>query len=131
VLSSAAANDVHFYGNASPTFNGNGQLTGSWQPDGRNIDPASPPAAFDSASQVTFASFNDANANGNWTLFFADMSAGGGNSQLVSWELDITAVPEPVITALVLFALGALGLKLFRALKRLAMLHQSSRNADW
>ena len=117
VLSSAAANDVHFYGNFSPSFNGSGQLTGSWQPDGRNIDPASPPAAFDSASQVTFAAFNDANANGNWTLFFADMSAGGGNSQLVSWELDITAVPEPVTTALALFAALLLVTRLFLLLR--------------
>jgi len=50
-LSSAGANDVHFYGNHSPGFNGNGQLTGTWQPDGRNIDPQSPPASFDSASR--------------------------------------------------------------------------------
>jgi hypothetical protein len=36
-------------------------------------------------------------------LFIADLSA-GGQSQLVSWELDITAVPEPVNVALGIFA---------------------------
>jgi hypothetical protein len=103
-LSSSAANDVHFYGNFSPGFNGSGQLTNVWQPDGRDIDPNSTPSAFDSASRVTFGSYNDLNPNGTWTLFFADMSAGGGTSQVVSWELDIAAVPEPMNVALGIFA---------------------------
>jgi hypothetical protein len=102
-LGSAGANDVHFYGNYSPTINGSGQLTGTWQPDGRAIDPLSAPGSFDSASRVNFGSFNDMNPNGTWTLFIADLS-GGGHSQLVSWELDITAVPEPVNVALSIFA---------------------------
>ena len=42
-------------------------------------------------------------SNGTWTLFLADLSA-GAQSQLVSWELDITAVPEPVNVALGIFA---------------------------
>jgi hypothetical protein len=102
-LSSAGANDVHFYGNHSPSFNGSGQLTGTWQPDGRAIDPQSSPSTFDSASRVSFGSYNGLNPNGTWTLFIADLSA-GGQSQLVSWELDITAVPEPVNVALGIFA---------------------------
>jgi len=101
-LSSAGANDVHFYGNYSPSFNGNGQLTGTWQPDGRNIDPQSAPTAFDSASRVSFGSYNGMNPNGTWTLFLADLSA-GAQSQLVNWSLDITAVPEPVNVALAVF----------------------------
>src|ERR1035437_2001874 len=101
-LSSASANDVHFYQNYSPSFSG-GQLTGMWQPDGRAIDPQSSPSAFDLASRVSFGSHNGMNPNGTWTLFIADMSA-GGQSQLVSWELDITAVPEPVNVALSIFA---------------------------
>jgi hypothetical protein len=99
-LSSAGAQDVHFYGNYSPTINGSGQLTGTWQPDGRAIDPQSAPSSFDSASRVSFGSYSGLNPNGTWTLFLADLSAGGGQSQLVSWELDITAVPEPVNVAL-------------------------------
>ena len=121
-LSSAGAQDVHFYGNNSPSYNGSGQLTGTWQPDGRAIDPLGSPGSFDSASRVSFGSFNDMNPNGTWTLFIADLS-GGAQSQLVSWELDITAVPEPVNVALGvfggIFALGSLcrsrwGRRLFR-----------------
>jgi hypothetical protein len=102
-LSSAGANDVHFYQNYSPSFNVSGQLTGTWQPDGRAIDPQSSPSTFDTASRVSFDSYNGLNPNGTWTLFIADLSA-GAQSQLVSWELDITAVPEPVNVALGIFA---------------------------
>src|ERR1035441_9753813 len=35
------------------------------------------------------------NPNGNWTLFLADLSDGGGQSQLTGLSMDITAVPEP------------------------------------
>ena len=42
--------------------------------------------------------------NGVWTLFFADVSAGGGPATLNGWSLDITAVPEPVNVALAGFA---------------------------
>jgi hypothetical protein len=52
---------------------------------------------------VSFDSYNGLNPNGTWTLFIADLSA-GAQSQLVSWELDITAVPEPVNVALGIFA---------------------------
>ena len=111
-LSSAGANNIHFYGSSSPSFNGSGQLTGTWQPDGRAIDPLSTPGSFDSATPVTFASFDSKNPNGTWTLFLADLSS-GGQSQLVSWELDITAVPEPVNVALgafgVIFVMAGVG----------------------
>lgn len=39
-------------------------------------------------------------ANGTWTLFFADLSSGGGTSYLNSWTLNLTVVPEPVLLAL-------------------------------
>jgi hypothetical protein len=103
-LSSAGAYDVHSYGSHSPSFNGNGQLTGTWQPDGRNIDPQSAPGDFVTASRVNFGSYNGMNPNGTWTLFFADLSA-GAQSQIVGWSLDITAVvPEPVNVALSILA---------------------------
>ena len=105
-LDSSAANDVHFYGRNGPAFNGSGQLTGSWQPDGRNIDPASSPATFDSASRGSLDSFNTVGANGTWTLFLADL-AGGDTSTLVSWGLDISVVPEPATWALLGFASAA------------------------
>src|SRR5439155_13228459 len=106
ILSDSGTYDIHFYGAHSPSFNMNGQLTGTWQADGRSIDPNSSPGSFDSASRVGFSSYNGSNPNGSWTLFFADMSA-GEQSQVVSWELDISAVPEPVNMALAVF--GALG----------------------
>jgi subtilisin-like proprotein convertase family protein len=101
-LSSAGAYDVHAYGSHNPSFSG-GQLTGTWQPDGRAIDPQGDPSTFDSASRLNFGSFSGLNPNGTWSLFIADLSA-GGQSQLVSWELDITTVPEPVNVALGIFA---------------------------
>jgi hypothetical protein len=54
------------------------------------------------------------NPNGNWTIFFADLSGGDSTSStLGNWSLDITAeVPEPVTMALVVFAVLAGGIKL-------------------
>lgn len=51
----------------------------------------------------TLGTFNNSSANGNWTLFFADTTPGGGNATLNGWSLDITAVPEPVTLALGVF----------------------------
>src|ERR1035437_3050659 len=102
-LSSAGAFDVHTYGSHGPSINGSGQLTGTWQPDGRAIDPLGAPSTFDAPGTVTFGSYTGLNPNGTWTLFLADLSA-GAQSQLVSWNLDITAVPEPVNVALGIFA---------------------------
>lgn len=96
--------DIHFYGNvsgfATKISNGSG-----FTADGRNIDPASSPSSFDSGSRSSFAStFGGMDPNGTWTLFFADMSGGGGTSTLSSWDLEITAVPEPTNIALGCFA---------------------------
>jgi hypothetical protein len=101
-LSSAGTYDVHNYGNYSPSFS-SGQLTGTWQPDGRAIDPQGAPNTFDAAGTVNFSSYNGMNPNGTWTLFIADLSA-GGQSKLNGWTLDITAaVPEPANAALAIF----------------------------
>jgi hypothetical protein len=118
--SASGAQDVHFYGNYTPSFNGSGQLTGTWQPDGRVIDPQTSPSGFDSASRVSFGSYNGLNPNGTWTLFIADLSS-GGQSQLVSWSLDITAVPEPVNVALGIVGAAFLAASLARS-KRLRQL---------
>ena len=61
----------------------------------------------------SLASFNGSNPNREWTLFFADM-AGGNVSTLNGWSLDITAVPEPVNMALVIFAVGLIGVSVVR-----------------
>ena len=51
----------------------------------------------------TLADFNGSAVDGTWELYFADEVSGGGTSTLTSWSLGITAVPEPVNMALVIF----------------------------
>ena len=101
-----APRDVHAYRTFSFTVNGNGQLTGTWQPDGRNIDPLSSGSTFDSAARSNpLGLFNGMDANGTWTLFLSDVSS-GGESTLVSWGLQLTPVPEPGSCGLGLCGLG-------------------------
>jgi subtilisin-like proprotein convertase family protein len=101
--------NVHSYQLSSPTINGSGQLTGTWAPDGRNIDPQSSGATFDSTTPTAdLSSFNNNTANGTWTLFVADMSS-GAQSTLVSWGLTVVTVPEPSTWVL---AAGGVGLLL-------------------
>jgi subtilisin-like proprotein convertase family protein len=105
-LDDQSANDIHSYRSFAFTLNGNGQLTGSWQPDGRLLDPLSPASAFDSASRpANLSAFNGIDPNGLWTLYIADVSS-GGEGALLSWGLQITTVPEP--TFLTLTGLGLL-----------------------
>jgi len=100
--------NIHGYQLSSPTFNSSGQLTGTWGPDGRNINPQSAPSAFDTASTGTdFTSFENTTANGTWTLFIADMSS-GSQATLVSWGLTVVTVPEPQTWALLLGGVGVL-----------------------
>lgn len=105
-LSDGAVNgDIHYYHNVLNP--GGAQLTGSWSPDGRNIDPQSAAGIFDStASTALFSSFVGSDPNGTWTFFIADLSAGGGQPILNSLTLTIVTVPEP--TAWALFVLGLL-----------------------
>jgi subtilisin-like proprotein convertase family protein len=102
--SSAHDLDVHVYNAAfpSPSFSG-GQLTGIWREDGRAANPMS--VTDVSSRDALLSSFNNQNANGDWTLFLADLS-GSDTSTLVSWGLDISVVPEPTTWALGIF--GAL-----------------------
>ena len=78
--------------------------------NGSDLNPAGSPGAFTAAG--TLAQFDGGAANGDWTLFFADTVSGGagGTPTLNSWTLNITAVPEPVLTALVTFAAMLLAL---------------------
>jgi len=84
-------------GSAIPT-GGSGTLTGSY------------------TANTDLATFNNTDPNGNWTLFFADLSP-GDTSTLTSFSLDITAVPEPVNVALgafgVMFTVGG-GIRWYR-----------------
>lgn len=96
------ASDIHTYGG--------GVGSGTYSADGRDVSPLAAPATLYGTSQDTFAgTFGGANPNGDWTLFFADVSVGGGQSQLLDWSLDITAVPEPTTWALGIFG-GLAGL---------------------
>lgn len=80
-------------------------LSGRWAPDGRD-------ASFSSVTDLSpratspLASFNGLDPNGAWTLFIADVSAGGAGT-LVGWSLEITPVPEPAESAVVMAALIA------------------------
>ena len=103
-LSSAAATDVH---RASA---GGSQLTGTYQPDGRSIDPLSAPASFDSASRVSFHALDGMTANGNWTLFFADVTASDEHSTINGYSISVEVVPEPVTVAMGTFAMILAGL---------------------
>jgi subtilisin-like proprotein convertase family protein len=108
-----ATDNIHFYQELTYNLNGTGQLTGNWQPDGRAIDPQSPPSLFDSTTPTALLNlFDGANPNGTWTLFLADVS-NGAQSELVGWNLRIVTVPEPPTWALL--ALGAFWL--FRRLR--------------
>ncbi len=87
-LSDSALVNIHSYG-------GSGAPSGPYSPDGRNISPLSSTETFSSASpSALLGSFNGLNANGNWTLFIADVSS-GDQSTVTSWGLDIASVPEP------------------------------------
>ena len=46
---------------------------------------------------ATLSAFTNANGNGEWTLFMADLACGGTN-MLVSWELQLTGVATPAVT---------------------------------
>ena len=88
----SAANDVHAYQGSTNT--GGNALLGVWQPDGRNVDPGS---VLDSDARTKLlAQFVGANADGEWTLFVADLQSGGTN-QLVGWELEVTGLNRPLI----------------------------------
>lgn len=98
-LSDGAANgNIHYYQNVLNP--GGAPLTGTWSPDGRNIDPQSAGSAFDAAAvTATLGSFIGNNANGTWGFFLADLSP-GSQSTLVSVGLNILTVPEPQANAL-------------------------------
>jgi len=91
----APSGDIHLYWNVSSP---SGVVTGTWAPDGRTTSPF---LALDIDPRLTenmLAVFNGMNPNGAWTLFVADMSAGGLNT-LGSWGLQIQGtVTPPTIT---------------------------------
>ena len=108
-LSDSASADIHTYQSGTYQVDGNGVLSGTWQPDRRLTSPASV-LSSDTRSAATFDDlvYNMAhpNPNGYWYLFVADMES-GATMQLNSWSVkfsELSAVPEPAST------LGTLGL---------------------
>ena len=106
-FSSTGDPNIHNYRVAlggTPSTPLTGPLTGTWLPDGRDIDPA---LVLDTdASTAGLDVFADAAVSGDWTLFVADLST-GAQHQIVSWTLTLETVPEP---STLLLGLGALPL---------------------
>ena len=101
-FSDSAADDIHFYQNDGYTLNADGQLTGTWQPDGENINPLGDPSTFDDAlsdQTATLSSFDGESPDQIWTLYLADLS-GGGMGELAGWSLTIVTAPEPPVVGL-------------------------------
>jgi len=90
----AANGDIHVYQNVTIPPAGS-PLTGTWQPDDRNVDPTT---VLDTSPRTTaLADFNGLNAAGTWTLFLADLQSGGTN-QINSWSLTIVGQAYPTLT---------------------------------
>jgi hypothetical protein len=79
--------DIHDYNNYSPSFNGDGQLTGTWGPDGRNSSPFSVQASDPRTALLDV--FDGSGANGAWTLAIADASS-GDFGVLDGWSLEVS-----------------------------------------
>lgn len=112
-LSDAATLNVH---DVAPVGSA---LTGTYQPDGRNISPLSDSSTLGATTPSAFlSSFNGMNANGTWELFIAD-AASGDIGTLTSWGITIsdsaTGVPDGGAT---LLSLGAGCMLLLFARKR-------------
>ena len=72
--------------------------------------PETAGAVFSGTYQAagTLGNINGSAADGTWTLFFADESAGGTQATLTGWSLDITAVPEPINMSMAIFGVGCI-----------------------
>jgi hypothetical protein len=98
MLADAAATDLHM---------ATGALSGSYQPDGRDIAPS---LALDTSPRTdSLADFIGSPASGDWRLFIADV-ANGGQANLTSWSITLTGaqVPEPTSAALMAISLAAM-----------------------
>lgn len=71
-------------------------VSGTWQPDGRMVDPL---VSLDTSPRTAFLSpLGQMDPNGQWTLFVADMEA-GGTGKLTGWEVRaVPVIPEPSST---------------------------------
>jgi hypothetical protein len=99
-LSDRAQTDIHIYPSQDYTLNANQALTGTWQPDRRESNPDTVTTEDARTGTTLDGLVNDlspTDPNGKWTLFLADMEA-GGTMQLNSWSMTLTSIspiPEP------------------------------------
>lgn len=108
-LSDQGAYNIHDYGSVAG-YSLNGTI---WAPDGRNIDPQTPGGLLYAAPTTSdFSLFNNTSPNGTWTLFIANVVAGGSPADLDSASLTITDIPEP--SGMLLGASGLIALALVR-----------------
>jgi len=89
-FSDAAAADIH----TDPS--GNAAVTGTWQPDGRTVDPAV--VLETSPRSAMLANFNGLDPGGSWTLFVADV-ASGETATLTSWGLSLLPPDQLTVTS--------------------------------
>ncbi len=99
VIFTLTGSDIHF-GDA-----GGGTLTGPWAADGRETDPDDVLGTDDRTALLS--EFLGSDANGDWTLFAADMNS-GGTAQINNWSLTLETVPEPTVIMLLLLSGGGL-----------------------
>lgn len=90
----ATGRDIHLYREVTNLAEGMA-LTGVWQPDGRSVDPG---VVLDTTPRTAWLdSFAGTEADGEWTLFLADLDSGGTNL-LVAWELELSGLARPVVS---------------------------------
>jgi subtilisin-like proprotein convertase family protein len=90
----AGNGDIHLYQNVFTPAAGS-PLTGTWQPDGRDVDPTNVTDASPRSTSLT--NFNGLNAAGQWTLYLADLESGATN-ELTEWSLTIVGESYPTLT---------------------------------
>jgi len=114
-LDSLATTNIHSYQGVSYTLSG-GKVTGTWAADGLSINPKSSGSVFGTTTPVSglniYNGLNGGDLNGTWTLFVADLAAGGGNTSIDQVILSVATVPEP--SNLILAAAGMAALILLQ-----------------
>ena len=101
-FSDSALKDIHQY-RVSLGGPQTGLVSGTWQPDGRRVDPL---VSLDTSPRTAFLDpLGQMDPNGQWTLFIADMEA-GGTGKLTGWEVRATVV-VPEAPALMLLGIGS------------------------
>jgi hypothetical protein len=104
------------------TLNDQTPLTSINNYGGNSLRSGAPTGTFNSAGGTLNTSFNGiSTVNGTWTLFLADLSAGGGTAVLNSATLTVDEVPEPVTWALIIFGAMSLPVLFLKRTRQVAM----------